>query len=79
MSELEKTIDLLEEMDDDQLQAIQTIAKILIFKRPGDQPIKKLKEEELWSRIDHSIDQADKGEVLTLEETMASIDKEFGL
>ena len=27
MSELEKTIDLLEEMDDEQLQAIQTVAK----------------------------------------------------
>lgn len=33
MSELEKTIDLLEEMDDEQLQAIQTVAKILVFRK----------------------------------------------
>ena len=34
VSELEKTIDLLEEMDDEQLQAIQTVAKILVFRKP---------------------------------------------
>ena len=34
MSELEKTIDLLEEMDDEQLQAIQTVAKILVLRKP---------------------------------------------
>ena len=34
MSELEKTIDLLEELDDEQLQAIQTGAKILVFRKP---------------------------------------------
>ena len=37
MSELEKTIDLLEEMDDEQLHAIQTVAKILVFRKPKDQ------------------------------------------
>ena len=36
MSELEKTIDLLEEMDDEQLQAIQTVARILVFRKPKD-------------------------------------------
>ena len=36
MSELEKTIDLLEEMDDEQLQAIQTVAKILVFRKPTE-------------------------------------------
>ena len=36
VSELEKTIDLLEEMDDEQLQAIQTVAKILVFRKPKD-------------------------------------------
>ena len=36
VSELEKTIDLLEEMDDEQLQAIQTVAKILVFRKPKE-------------------------------------------
>ena len=36
MSELEKTIDLLEEMDDEQLQAIQTVARILVFRKAKD-------------------------------------------
>ena len=34
VSELENTIDLLEKMDDEQLQAIQTVAKILAFRKP---------------------------------------------
>ncbi len=36
VSELEKTIELLEEMDDEQLQAIQTVAKILTLRKPKD-------------------------------------------
>ena len=41
--------------------------------------VPELMEENLWPRIDHSIDQADRGEVLTLEEAITSIDKEFDL
>ena len=49
VSELEKTIDLLEEMDDEQLQAMQVVAKILVFKKPADNAFfRKLTEEEFF-------------------------------
>ena len=52
MSELEKTIDLLEEMDDEQLQAMQIVAKILVFKKPADNAFfRKLTEEEFFEEV----------------------------
>ena len=41
--------------------------------------ITPLSEIELLAMADHAIEQADRGEVYTLEETMAYIDKEFEL
>ena len=55
------------------------LQKILMFKKPDNQVTNKLSEEELWSGIDHPIDQADRREVLTPEETISSIDREFAL
>ena len=36
MSELEKTTGLLQELNDEQLQVIQKVAKILVFRKPKD-------------------------------------------
>ena len=80
MSELEKTIDLLEEMDDDQLQAIQTVAKILIFKKPEgkwESPLGIKTEEELWAHIDHSLAQAKAGEDRDADDVIEDLMREF--
>ena len=41
--------------------------------------IKPLSEKEMLAMVDHSIEQADRGKVCSLEETLAFIDKEFAL
>ncbi len=80
MSELEKTIDLLEEMDDEQLQAIQAVAKILVFKKPNkDQFFRKLTEEEFFAEVDASIAEADAGQLEDTAEMEARIAGKYGL
>ena len=41
--------------------------------------ISPLSEKEMMAMIDHAMDQADRGEVETLEETLADTDEAFGL
>ena len=80
MSELEKTIDLLEEMDEDQLHAIQAVAKILIFRKPEkfrESPLGFKTEEELWAHIDHSLDQAKSGAGRDADEVIDDLMREF--
>ncbi|MBR0514264.1 MAG: hypothetical protein IJK06_08455 [Clostridia bacterium] len=45
MSELEKTIEFLKDMDDEQLQAIQVVARILL-RNCGKRRDNQLKEEK---------------------------------
>ena len=52
VSELEKTIELLEEMDDEQLQAIQTVAKILTLRKPKDNVKKHIRVFRLHCQTD---------------------------
>lgn len=68
MSELEKTIDLLEEMDDNQLQAIQTVAKLLKFRKSGNGIITPKTEEQMLSLIDHSLAQIQAGQLVDTAE-----------
>ena len=80
MSELEKTIDLLEEMDEDQLQAMQAVAKILILKKPEtfrENPLGIRTEGELWAHIDHSLDQAKAGKGRDADEVIEDLMREF--
>jgi len=60
-------------------EIIGDVATEFIRSSTIDRELKPLSEDELWARIDHSLEQADRDEVLTLDETMASIDTEFGL
>ena len=62
-----------------ELDIIGDVATEFVKNSASDRDIRPLNEQELWARIDHSIEQADRGEVLTLEETMESIDQEFEL
>ncbi len=45
----------------------------------GETEIAPLAESELLAMVDHAILQADQGEVISLEETLAYVDREFGL
>ena len=80
MSELEKTIDLLEEMDDEQLQAMQAVAKILVFKKPNEDAFfRKLTEEEFFAEVDASIAEADAGRLENTADMEARIAGKYGL
>jgi len=80
MSELEKTIDLLEGMDDEQLQAMQIVAKILVFKKPRPNAFfRKLTEEEFFEEVDASIAEADAGELEDTEAMEARMAGKYGL
>lgn len=80
MSELEKTIDLLEEMDDEQLQAMQAVAKILVFKKPKrDAFFRKLTEEEFFAEVDASIAEANAGKLEDTENMENRIAAKYGL
>ena len=68
MSELEKTIDLLEEMDDDQLQAIQSVAKILMLRKADNDIMTPKTEDQLLAQIDHSLAQIQAGRLVDTEE-----------
>ena len=80
MSELEKTIDLLEEMDDEQLQAMQVVAKILVFKKPADNAFfRKLTEEEFFEEVDASITEADAGKLEDTKVVETRLAEKYGL
>lgn len=63
----------------EELDIIGDVATEFARNAKPNREIRTLTEDELWARIDHSLEQANRGEVLTFEETMASIDEEFGL
>ena len=62
-----------------ELDIIGDVAEEFIEKSSAEREIKPLNEAELWARIEHSIAQADRGEVLSFEETVKMIDREFDL
>lgn len=80
MSELEKTIDLLKEMDDDQLQAMQLVAKILVFKKPERNAFfRQLTEKEFFEEVDASLAEADAGKLEDSEIMEARLAEKYGL
>ncbi len=62
-----------------ELDIIGAVVDEFIENSSVQREILPLSETEIWARIDHSIEQADNGEVMSLEETMAVIDEEFQL
>ena len=56
-----------------ELDIIGDVATEFVKNSASDRDIRPLNEQELWARIDHSIEQADRGEVLTLEEKWSQL------
>lgn len=70
---------LLPHLSKRELDIIADVASEFQKASNHDSEITPLSEIELLAMVDHAIEQADRGEVFTLEETMAYIDKEFEL
>ena len=80
MSELEKTISLLEGMGDHELREVQSFAKILLFKKPEqDAPFESLSEEEFFAEVDKGLREADAGELEDTSMMLARIAEKYGL
>ena len=80
MSELEKTISLLEGMGDYELKEVQSFAKILLFKRPKqDTPFTPLSEEEFFAEVDAGLREADAGQLEDTSIMVSRIANKYGL
>ena len=74
---LQNTIDMLSELNEYELNAVQSVIKVIISKQ--DNYYKPLSEKELLSRIDSSLEQLDNGFVEDSEKMEDEITSEFDL
>ena len=67
-------------MDDDQLQAMQLVAKILVFKKPDRNTFfRQLTEKEFFEEVDASLAEADAGKLEDTEIMEARLAEKYGL
>lgn len=78
-SELDQTIDILESMTDEELQAIRNVAIIILNKKAIERPFGQLTEEEFFDHIDEGLVELDAGMGEDSDLVDAEIATEFGL
>ena len=78
-SVLDNTVDMLQILDDNELEAIQSVAEAFISNSSVSRPYRPLSEDELLARIDHSIDQIEQGAYQDSESFENELVREFGL
>lgn len=57
---LDKTIDMLQILNDNELEAIQSVARVFIMNPQIDRPYQGLSEEQLLARVDASLENVEK-------------------
>lgn len=60
-SELDQTIDLLERMTEEEIQAVHAVAIIIMNKKVVERPFRKLSEEEFFAHVDEGLAELDAG------------------
>ena len=60
-SELDRTIDVLETMTDEELQAVRTVAIIIMNKKTIERPYKQYSEDEFMAHVDEGLAELDAG------------------
>ena len=78
-SELDQTIDVLTSMTDEELQAVRTVAKIIMNKKVIERPFRKLTEKEFFAHVDEGLAELDAGLGEDSDMVNAEILAEFGL
>ena len=78
-SMLDKTIDMIQILNDDELEAIQSVARIFIMNPQIDRPYQRLSEEQLIARIDASLENVRKGLYEDADKVEADLIAEFDL
>lgn len=74
-----RIVSILPALTKKELDILGDIAHEFTAKDEASVALHPLSEDELFERIDHSLAQADRGEVFSIEEVMEEIDKEFSL
>ena len=79
ISEFDKTVSMLENMTDEELQALRKVAMVITKRNADDRPIRKLTEEEFFLKVDEGIADVEAGKYLISESVEAELAAEFGL
>ena len=79
ISEFDKTVSMLENMTDEELQALRKVAMVMTKRNADDRPIRKLTEEEFFLKVDEGIADVEAGKYLISESVEAELAAEFGL
>ena len=64
ISEFDKTVSMLENMTDEELQALRKVAMVITKRNADDRPIRKLTEEEFFLKVDEGIADVEAGKYL---------------
>ncbi len=78
-SELDQTIDVIESMTDEELQAVRSVAMIIMNKKPIKRPFRRLSEDEFFSHVDEGLAELDAGLGEDSDLVDAELAAEFGL
>ena len=78
-SELNQTINVIESMTDEELQAVRSVAVIIMNKKPIERPFRRLTEEEFFSRVDEGLAELDAGLGEDSDQVDAELAAEFDL
>lgn len=76
---LQRTTAMLSALTDDELSAMETVAKTFLMNRAAEGYPHPLTEQQLFERIDRSLSQAKSGMYQDAEEVEAELAAEFGL
>ena len=79
ISEFDKTVSMLENMTDEELQALRKVAMVITKRNADDRPIRKLTEEEFFLKVDEGIADVEAGKYRISESVEAELAAEFGL
>ena len=79
ISEFDKTVSMLENMTDEELQTLRKVAMVITKRNADDRPIRKLTEEEFFLKVDEGIADVEAGKYLISESVEAELATEFGL
>ncbi len=73
------TVDMLQLLNDNELSAIQSVAKVFIMNPNVERPYQPLTEEQLLERVDTALQHVKEGLYEDVESVEDSIRSEFGI
>ena len=79
ISEFDKTVSILENMTDEELQVLRKVAVVITNRNASDRPVRKLTEEEFFRKVDEGLADIEAGRYKISESAEAELAAAFGL